>query len=801
MAKKKSNLDLTALMGQLNQDPDLTTYSETELGEVRTWVPTLIPEFDYNLVGGIPATGQVSEVAGPPSSGKALDNNTIIPTPKGDTKLSDIKVGDYVFDEKGKPTKVLGVYPKGKLNTLEVVFKDGRKAYVNNEHIWGVYSTHKRSYLERTTQEIIDSGVYTEHETKWGKPDNPTVVKQYNYNIPVADWSMYPEQELPLHPYVMGALLGDGCLTERQLTISSDDPFVVNKVSDLLPYKNHPVKKSDHNFNWTFALDEEIDGIRNNVTMIQTSMVMPDDLAGANSYTKYIPKEYLKNSRENREMLMQGLVDTDGNVNKKWLAVSYSTVSPQLKHDISMLSRSLGYLTNIHVDDRTHDKNSIHKHVCYSIVFKGKADKLGRIVTLPRKKQIVLDNFSVKHNYDQVPIVAINDLHEEREMTCLYVDSDSHLFLANDYIVTHNTTFAGSIIKNAIKMGFLIVYFDVESTQHSSRLQQLGVDPSKVLTMTPSRLKDGTVRPLSIESIGQKIIDILAEVHTQSPDTPVLFTWDSVAITQSDMQADADIDQQLVGQQAKALASIGRKIQSNLVMNNGTLLAFNQARDDFQAANPKYAQQKTTGGKGWEHLLSTRITFQQAGKIKVSASDNEAIGTHTRIKVPKSKVGDNFDSNFTVELIGAQGYDFEYNMVVEAQEQGFINKGNWPHYVTDDGEDIKEQNVYKLANRFKDPDLIEIKTELWQKIIKHYFPECYPPLFNTTGFMHVKDFPIIKGLRKYYADIQEKLPLEQRAYNYNDFMSALANDDIPEDIVAEMNEPAPDPTPADEGAE
>lgn len=363
------------------------------------------------------------------------------------------------------------------------------------------------------------------------------------------------------------------------------------------------------------------------------------------------------------------------------------------------------------------------------------------------------------------------------------------------------STFAGKVIRNAIKMGFVIVYFDVEATQHSSRLQQLGVDPSKVLTMTPSRLKDGTVRPLSIESIGQKIIDILAEVHSQSPDTPVLFIWDSIAITQSDMQADADIDQQLVGQQAKALASAGRKIQSNLVMNNGTLLAFNQARDDFQATNPKYAQQKTTGGKGWEHLLSTRITFQQSGKIKANSTDKEAIGTNTRVKVPKSKVGDNFDSDFTVELLGAQGYDFEYNLVVEAQNQGLISTGRSPRYVTDDGEEVKGQNVYKLANQFKDRDLLEIKTELWQKVLKQYFPECYPPLFNTTGFMHVKDFPIIKGLRKYYADIQEKLPLEQRAYNYNDFMSALANDDIPEDIVAEMNEPSPDPTPTDEGAE
>ena len=349
------------------------------------------------------------------------------------------------------------------------------------------------------------------------------------------------------------------------------------------------------------------------------------------------------------------------------------------------------------------------------------------------------------------------------------------------------STFAATVMKNALKMGFAIIYFDVEQTETASRIQQLGIDTSHIITMKPKRLKDNTVKPLSVEVIGQKIIDILAKVQSSQPGRPVLFIWDSIAQTQSEIQADTDAASPLVGQQAKALATVGRKIQTNLVANNGALLAFNQARDDFNAPNPKYKQLKTTGGKSWDHLLSTRISFQPKTKIMANSKDSEAIGNHTRIRVPKSKVGDNFDSDFEVALIGKWGYDFEYNMVLEAQNEGLIST-RYPKYVAEDGVEIKGSNILDLVYKFKDPENIKYTTELWQKILLNYFPQCYPPLFNTKGFMSVEDFPVIKGLRKYYIEIQNNLPEGEQTYNYKDFMRALADGDVPDTIINELKE-------------
>ena len=350
------------------------------------------------------------------------------------------------------------------------------------------------------------------------------------------------------------------------------------------------------------------------------------------------------------------------------------------------------------------------------------------------------------------------------------------------------STASGLVIKNAIKMGAIVVYFDLEGTQNNSRLEALGVDTSRVLTYTSTRKKDGTMQELSIEEIGQTIIDTLAKVHDADPDQQVLFVWDSVAISQSEMQVNTDIRNQTVGQQAKALASIGRKLQVNLLHNNGTLLALNQARDDFNAMNPRYATVKTVGGKGWVHLLSTSISFAPSGKIKAKSTDTEPIGTNTRVKVVKSKVGDNWGSDFTMCIIGESGYDFEYNLVSSAREKGLISTGRSPKYVNDNGDEIKGSNVYNLVQKLKKPENQAIRDEIWQRLLLMYFPKCYPPLFNTSLFMHEQDFPMIKGLRAYYAQQQESLPEEKQHYNYKHFKEELQAGNIPDDIANEVKD-------------
>lgn len=350
------------------------------------------------------------------------------------------------------------------------------------------------------------------------------------------------------------------------------------------------------------------------------------------------------------------------------------------------------------------------------------------------------------------------------------------------------STFSGTIIKNAIKMGMVVVYFDIEGTQNDSRLEQLGVDTSKILTYTPVHKKDGTVQELSVEEVGRIMIDTLAQIHKIDPERSTLFIWDSIAVTQSEMEVNTELGNQTMGQQAKALNVLSRKLQVNLIHNKGCLLAINQARDDVNAMNPRYATIKTVGGKGWEHLLSTNISLAQAGKLFAHASDKEPIGTKTRVKVLKSKVGSNWGSDFEMNIIGPYGYDFEYNLVTSAQINGLITKGGYPKYIDLNGEEHKSRTLIDLVEFLKDPENEPIRDEIWQRLLKIYFPKCYAPLFNTNLFMREKDFPMIHGLRAYYIRQQQAIEPRYQDVNYKFFIEAYKNKKLPDDIMKEVSE-------------
>ena len=76
-----------------------------------------------------------------------------------------------------------------------------------------------------------------------------------------------------------------------------------------------------------------------------------------------------------------------------------------------------------------------------------------------------------------------------------------------------------------------VIYIDVEGTANNQRFIDLGANPSRILTLTPQKEKDGKVHPLTIEKIGQKIIDTLAMINQADDKAVVLFILDSIAVT------------------------------------------------------------------------------------------------------------------------------------------------------------------------------------------------------------------------------------------------------------------------------
>ena len=356
-------------------------------------------------------------------TGKAMPKDTLIPTPDGEKLLGEIKVGDFVFDRKGHPTKVLGVYDRGVRRCFELTFSDGRKTRCCDEHIWPCY-TSKKNLKNLTLQEMMEKGIRI--SAKSGA----------RFRMPINGCVEFSEKELPVHPYILGVFLGDGCCKERYLTLSSNDLPVVEKVAKLL---NATAEKlSENNYSWRFMKGGKA---------ITTKEVFGDIaswvMRGSNE--KAIPADYLHGSRDQRIALLQGLFDTDGSVSSKSNGLaSFSTTSSELYAGVSYLLRSLGLSasTSSKAVCRGRVKQNGTCSTDYVIRTHLKPEQFDVCFSLPRQVEKLRSVFGTwKRPSKCTERVALTDVREIEpcDQVCILVDNPEHLFLANDFLVTHNT--------------------------------------------------------------------------------------------------------------------------------------------------------------------------------------------------------------------------------------------------------------------------------------------------------------------------------------------------------------------------
>lgn len=382
-------------------------------------------------------------IAGYAGTGKAQPINTIIPTPEGNKELGKIQVGDYVFDRTGNPTKVLGIYPQGLKEKYKVVLSDGRETICANDHLWSYY-TSRGKLTSKTAQEMLDGGLKN--------------TSGFKYKIPTNRPVQYSTREYAVDPYLMGVFLGDGCCTEKFLTLSSETEEIPNLIGEIINAK--PVRNSEANYSWTFKWNNEtktvnwISGQGAHRTVERKRPKTLDyfkkyqEYLIQNAYEKDIPPEYKYGDIEQRLALIQGLMDTDGSINSTdnhRYNMRFTSTSLKLVKSLQEILFSLGYSSTIHTDER---KEKYTNNVCYNLSINIPNEEKYKFFRLKRKKDIALNaqEYKKKKDYNKISIVNIIPLKEMTEMVCIYVDNSEHLYLTNDYIVTHNTTLVKVII-------------------------------------------------------------------------------------------------------------------------------------------------------------------------------------------------------------------------------------------------------------------------------------------------------------------------------------------------------------------
>ena len=194
--------------------------------------------------------------------GKAIPNDTLIPTPIGWRKVGDIKPGDKLFGQNGKETTVIQIHPQAeKKNIWEVEFADGRVAKCCEEHLWEYrYEGHRgKEYRVESLKELYERSLNLNNGLK-----NTPNKGGYRFHVKVNKAVEYPTKEFYLPPYVMGALLGDGSFrydkTNKALEFSSVDEQIptliaINLGDNWQKEKIHTIyakKSSSNNYSWTF---------------------------------------------------------------------------------------------------------------------------------------------------------------------------------------------------------------------------------------------------------------------------------------------------------------------------------------------------------------------------------------------------------------------------------------------------------------------------------------------------------------------------------------------------------------------
>ena len=325
-----------------------------------------------------------------------LDYDTRVLTVDGFKSMKDITIQDKVITPDGKVSDIEHITETEEIDCYELETTDGRKIIGSYNHLFPTYHygslDHKgtrRGYIYRLmTMEDISKAM----DKSWRKEK----LFLENCNLKHIE-----PKKLPVPPYVLGVLIGDGCLTCSGLRYTKPSLDVFTKVQYFLPgakvfFSNN---KKDVCINDGGNIKKYICDIGLNV----------------HSYEKFIPNEYKHGlSVEQRLELLQGLLDTDGHQTSSYN--EFSTTSERLAYDVQQLAWSLGYRCTI--------KSRM-----------GKYKKNGKYITTRVNYRVVISNHRTKA---QCVIKSCKRV-DSRKTKCITINDNSHKFIVNDYLVTCNT--------------------------------------------------------------------------------------------------------------------------------------------------------------------------------------------------------------------------------------------------------------------------------------------------------------------------------------------------------------------------
>ncbi|HUG22045.1 replicative DNA helicase [Piscinibacter sp.] len=432
--------------------------------------------------------GDLIVLAARPSMGKAQPLDAQVRTPSGWKAMGELAVGDAVSSPDGAPSIVTGVFPQGKRQVYRVRFSDGRSTECCEEHLWRVVYRdweEPRVVSTATLMSMMEKARYS------GRLWIETATEEFGHT-----------DELPIDPWLLGALLGDGCLSGTSLRFSSASDEMLSRMRGRIDAGVELVHAGDYD-------DRLVQSNRGK--QVGTPGMSPNPLHAAlkavglwdvDSESKFIPPVYMTAGAAQRRAVLQGLLDTDGWV-ERWGSVRYCSASRRLAEQVAELTRSLGGWCST-------TEKAPHC-VIDGIRRPGKRGYVCHI-SHPQPQSLFLlseKQAAAPAKWQRRKRLTVQSIVPTRvaESQCIAVSHPSRCYVTDQHIVTHNTAFALNIGEHvAVNEGLPVVVFSMEMGAAQLALRMVGslgrIDQSNLRT---GRLRDDEWGRLSeaVEKLGK----------------------------------------------------------------------------------------------------------------------------------------------------------------------------------------------------------------------------------------------------------------------------------------------------------
>lgn len=319
-------------------------------------------------------------VFGDPGSGKSSPIDTPVITADGLlTTMGNLRPGDHVLGLDGGATRVETIHPQGTLSTYRVTLADGRTLDTSDRHIWNV--------LDGTTEdaewENVELGTFmNDLFTADGEP---------KYQVPVPRPLALDEADLPADPYTVGAVAAAGPeAVQWGQILAPSDLEVLNQIDD----------------------------------------------------EARIPEEFLYGSIDQREALLQGIMDSAATATSDGF-LQAANLHPTIAGQLSQLVRSLGGVPQITEDAEPLADVAMELPLDITPFCK---------VDAPRFTEPELWQFTL-------PIISVEEIGTD-EHVCITVEAEDHLYVSGDYVVSHNTFFAQNFATQCVLYGMPVFFIN-----------------------------------------------------------------------------------------------------------------------------------------------------------------------------------------------------------------------------------------------------------------------------------------------------------------------------------------------------